>query len=491
MKPKTVLILFSIFIIQYLPRGIIFCFLFLWGSILNSQPGWIQNYDPFFHPAFTTGYEVGNILLTENGDYVVNGTCNKYNDWESYEFGYLMKTDIEGNIVWAEIDSVSADPWLSGGDSWAFAVLPDGGYVSAGRIWPDPSYLLFRDSEGNITNEKLYYDLLNYRSMVVDHDNNSLIIAGSQINVGAMLQKTDLSGNQIWLQTYDEFNAVESVIRTIEGGYALGGYYDDDDFILAKIDSDGILQWYNSYDYNSQMEWLNSIIQTSDGGYLLCGRTHLPGGNDNGGFLVKTNSIGDTLWTRKYDDNSTITPLENIDGFIIWGFDANGSRILQLDENGNILWFQQIPDTNYYSSSSERCFQKTSDNGYIVYLDGNWHVDSNFCLIKTDENGIVSANHNIIVHLNNENLFCYPNPFNANININFLLKNEGNICVGIFNIKGQLVKTLVNEFCKPGNYTIYWDGTNKYNQPLSSGIYLISMKRNHKIHQIKKINLLK
>ena len=241
---------------------------------LLAQPGWIQNYDPFFHPAFTTSYEVGNILLTEDGDYVVNGTCNKFNDWESYQFGYLLETDIEGNVIWAEIDSISASPLLQGGDSRAFAILPEGGYASVGDIDFDPSYILFRDSEGNITNEKLYYESLNYKSICLDHDNNSLIIAGSQSGYGAMLQKTDFEGNQVWRRIYTEFNLSISVCRTADGGYALGIY--GNDFGIAKVDSEGYLQWYQLYDYNSQYDKLNSIIQTSDGCYLLCGKTHLP-----------------------------------------------------------------------------------------------------------------------------------------------------------------------------------------------------------------------
>lgn len=471
-----------------------FCFL-LFAFKLSAQPGWIQNYDPFAETLFETSYEVGNILLTEEGDFVVNGTCNKYSDWDSYEFGYLMKTDSVGNIIWAEIDSVSADPWLSGGDSWAFAVLPDGGYVSAGRIWPDPSYLLFRDSEGNITNEKLYYDLLNYRSMVVDHDNNSLIISGSQINVGAMLQKTDLAGNQIWLQTYDEFNAVESVIRTSDGGYALGGYYDGDDFILAKIDSDGILQWYNSYDYNSQMEWLNSIIQTSDGGYLLCGKTSLQSGIDPNGLLIKTNAYGDTLWTRKYNYSYCRLcnkAIETDTGYTIFGISNDrNSSIFHLDQTGETIWYEEVALD--FNTHSEISFQKTSDDGYICYVKNwDWQVGG-FGLIKTDEYGIVPVINNTIIKLDNSILSCFPNPFNPSTTISYNLPdNIEKPIIEIYNIKGQKIRTFnCHTELVEGQSLIIWDGTDQYRKKVSSGIYLYRIKSEGFVSRTKKMTLIK
>lgn len=67
----------------------------------------------------------------------------------------------------------------------------------------------------------------------------------------------------------------------------------------------------------------------------------------------------------------------------------------------------------------------------------------------------------------------YPNPFNPSTNINFNLSESDNITMEIYNIKGQKVKTLINnEYKEQGNYSMQWVGTDDYDKPITSGIYL-------------------
>lgn len=471
-------------------RFLIFSFLIINSSLLISQPGWIQNYDPFAAPLCETSYQVGNILLTDEGDFIINGQCYQTFEMDELHFGYLMKTDNEGNVIWATIDTVSVDPYLYNGDQATMAILPDGGYVTIGEINFDPSYLLFRGSNGIIINEKLYYENLNYKSMCIGQNNNTLIIAGAAN--GGLLQKTDLQGNEIWRQIYTEFNIAISVIPTSDGGYAIGIY--GNDFGIAKVDSEGFLQWLQFYDYNSQYDRLNSIIQTSDEGYLLCGYTDLPQGSDNGGFLVKTDAVGDTLWTSKYDYNycSTVnTAIETEFGFTIYGIEYGQSFIAKLNYEGEINNYEIVPDEYY--SYSEICFQQTIDNGYICYLRSNdWQVDG-FGLIKTDEYGIVPVLNNTITKIDNAILSCFPNPFNPSTTICYNLPdNIEKPIIEIYNIRGQKIRTFN---CYPelveGQSSIIWDGTDQYRKNVSSGIYLYRIKSDRFVSKAKKMLLLK
>jgi len=74
-----------------------------------------------------------------------------------------------------------------------------------------------------------------------------------------------------------------------------------------------------------------------------------------------------------------------------------------------------------------------------------------------------------------------PNPFNPVTNIRYSLKDAGQVAVTIYNAKGQLIKTLVNENKKAGNYTINWDGTDMNHGHVSSGLYLIRLQTNDKV----------
>ena len=84
----------------------------------------------------------------------------------------------------------------------------------------------------------------------------------------------------------------------------------------------------------------------------------------------------------------------------------------------------------------------------------------------------------------------YPNPFNPETTISYNLSVESNLRVDIYNIKGQRIKTLVNDFKLPGSYTVVWDGIDENGKNISSGIYFYRMETVDFI-QTKKMVLMK
>lgn len=72
----------------------------------------------------------------------------------------------------------------------------------------------------------------------------------------------------------------------------------------------------------------------------------------------------------------------------------------------------------------------------------------------------------------------FPNPFNPTTTIAFDLAAAGPASLKIYNMAGQLVKTLVDEHLDTGSYQYVWNGENRANQPVSSGIYFYKLKIN-------------
>ncbi len=70
----------------------------------------------------------------------------------------------------------------------------------------------------------------------------------------------------------------------------------------------------------------------------------------------------------------------------------------------------------------------------------------------------------------------YPNPFNPSTTIRYSVKETSPVSIGIYNVKGQLVKTLVNEEKTSGNHYAVWNGLDNNNQPASSGVYFYKMR---------------
>ena len=70
----------------------------------------------------------------------------------------------------------------------------------------------------------------------------------------------------------------------------------------------------------------------------------------------------------------------------------------------------------------------------------------------------------------------YPNPFNPTTEISFSLKKGEFVAIDIYNVKGEKVKTLVNDNLEAGYYIIIWDSTDNNNTSVTSGVYFYKMK---------------
>ena len=125
--------------------------------------------------------------------------------------------------------------------------------------------------------------------------------------------------------------------------------------------------------------WGSCGRQTNDGGYIFLG-----GYDDFGNgqiYIIKTNSSGDTLWTKSYHgDRPTFIEQTNDGGYIIvWGSGLIG--LLKIDGSGDFQWSKRyVGETFHYG-------HQTSDGGYIIAGMENYSGNYSVCLIKTDAVG--------------------------------------------------------------------------------------------------------
>jgi len=92
---------------------------------------------------------------------------------------------------------------------------------------------------------------------------------------------------------------------------------------------------------------------------------------------------------------------------------------------------------------------------------------------------------NIVLHTN------YPNPFNPTTSFSFSIPNESKVDLSVYNIKGQKVKTLVNEEKEKGFHKLVWDGKDNSGKEVSSGVYLYKLDIDGKTKSVKKCLMLK
>jgi hypothetical protein len=128
--------------------------------------------------------------------------------------------------------------------------------------------------------------------------------------------------------------------------------------------------------------------------------------------------------------------------------------------------------------------------GCLDYSYDEYGINPRFPADLIDE---VSTNE-YTVNANSEFISCYPNPFNPETNALLSLKQESKIVMIVYNIKGEKVKTLVNENLPAGMHTIPWNGTDENGLSVASGIYFfkIDAKDNFGDYtSLKKVILLK
>jgi hypothetical protein len=185
--------------------------------------------------------------------------------------------------------------------------------------------------------------------------------------------------------------------QTSDGGYIITGKtwsYDTHDFDvwLIKTDYAGITLWDRTFGGNRD-ELGNCVQQTTDGGYIITGRTGI-GVSDV--WLIKIDSTGNEVWNRTFGGtgyNCGYSVQQSTDGgYIIigetWSVDTGYGDVwlIKTDSNGNMMWNRTYGGT---STDSGWCVQQTSDGGYIVtgftYSFGAGSYD--VWLIKTDNYG--------------------------------------------------------------------------------------------------------
>jgi len=223
-------------------------------------------------------------------------------------------------------------------------------------------------------------------------------------------------------------------------------------------------------------------------------------------YLQIYKNNGDADFSLVYDEqlsmgvfNMQLIELNN-DGLldIVYTKDGSPNQVYLRYNNG---------DTSF---SDEESFQTNNDciNCFSADLDGNgWNdiitthyfhgfLPGNLHILFNDGEGNfveepqVGINEEFITQ-NSELVICnYPNPFNPVTNIAFSTKEEGRVILDIYNLRGQKVRTLVNDIYEQGNHSIEWNGQDDNSTDVSSGVYFCKMTTD-RYTSTKKMLLLK
>jgi len=460
-----------------------FCFL-LFALGLFAQDTWIKTYQPFGD----VDYYPEDIVVCSDSGYAVNGYYYYYDPEFGIEeeWGFLMKTDSDGNFLWANLDTLS---FMFENQSYAFTETTEGDLISVGYSYSS-GYMIKRDSDGNRIWAISYNDF-GANSMCNTSDGN--IILGGVVSSELALRKIDSNGNTIWTKAYNcgDVAIAKSIIQTNDGGYALTGYVSGNgyDIIVMKTDTNGDSLWTRTYDGYGGWDRGKSITEDSNNNILVAGSISAPGTT---GFLWYLDEEGNTIWTEEVDGDvgyshySILSLPDN--SFVAYCYKGNReSQIYDFNINYNIQWEGSILDGILGQGDGSLC----SEGEYFLCLlsEVGGFMEDNIGIAKTDSQGqIVSIDNNEIPYIDDIILTNYPNPFNPKTKISFSLPvHIENPIIEIFNIKGEKVRVINCQNQMP----IIWDGTDNFRNQMSSGIYFYRLKANNFVSKVNMMTLLK
>lgn len=166
---------------------------------------------------------------------------------------------------------------------------------------------------------------------------------------------------------------------------------------------------------------------------------------------------------------------------------------LEYDENGRISEIAVFNNLN--NSLSQMYYYDYDEYGRMIsetiehyYYYGN-DIDRIDCY-QYEYNDYCSNYDNPYVSASEVQLINYPNPFNPQTTIQFSLAKKQKVSLHIYNIKGQKIRTLLDEEEKVGKHLVNWNGINDNQMKVSSGVYLYQLKTKNQSYT-KRMLLLK
>lgn len=329
-----------------------------------------------------------SVIATHDGGFIVLGEIEP--DPTTNGRIWLIKINSTGDIEWNKTIGGSGD-----GDTTGEAIvqLNNGDLVIAGtfRFSSNNSktiFLLKTTSQGYFIWDSVIEmnDKNTIQDMIVTKDGGFALgghtYSKDKVNGDSWLVKINSEGQYEWNSSFgaDDFDIANSLIQCSDDGYALAGWTrsfnnDEADFYLIKTDENGSLEWNRTYG-GSKHDAASSVIQDSDGGFLIAGGKYSDAHGESDMWLVKTDVNGKMEWEESYTqtlssyDNSNQV-IKTVDGgFVLVGYTNAGAWLIKTNAEGERIWDKLYGTRDNYFAES---VVESSTGDFVIA--GSCHPD--------------------------------------------------------------------------------------------------------------------
>jgi hypothetical protein len=345
-------------------------------------------------------------IVYSNGNFTINWSMNSENDFKVYNLKESLFSDMSDETLifssTSKHDTVFIVENIIEGDErfYQVTVLDTGNLSSRSNIaYATAPVISYQKEFGGQDNDIAY--------SVQQTADEGLIIAGridswGNGGIDGWLIKTNIEGHEEWNYTFGGENSewFRKVKNTSDGGYILTGItnsfgYGSSDIWLVKVNQEGLEEWQYTFG-GADGDWGMSVEQTMDDGFIVVGHTLSFGAGFYDIYMVKTDAFGNEEWHQTFggtEEDFGYSVLQTSEGgYVVLGFTVSfgsGSRdvwLIKTDAQGNMEW-----DKTFGGSERDEGYsvQQTTDGGYIItgYTESFGNGQYDVWLIKTDSQG--------------------------------------------------------------------------------------------------------
>lgn len=335
------------------------------------------------------------------------------------------------------------------------------------------------------------------KDAIFDLDKNSIIVAKVKKSGSETIHIASIDKNGL-VKWENEFSisgktimTPNKLLRISNGNYIVTGYcgleYHENtyDAVTIAFLEDGSLSWYKTFDVNSDedkaldMKSYNSGVVISGLGIYEDEKTMFAVYYDVNGTESWSYNDAPRIWldSDPYYSNpalSTSIIIDNTDiyisGALDYGAGNSNFTTIRIDNSGNVIgnamftaeWAGRLQNS---LRSNDKLNLICADHIYANAYDYIKIINYDFKSIVTEVKTKDYIAKDFYLEQN------YPNPFNPSTQIQYQIAKAGNVTIKVYDVLGNEISTLVQEFKQPGKYSVIWNASQ-----LPSGIYFYKLQ---------------
>lgn len=477
--------------------GVMKILIISWFILIQSNYLYSIN-DPLTWEKYILAGSVGEDIIfasciSEDGNYLFTGLTK---DFPTKTL--VIKINIYGDTLWLKKLGM---PFVQTEVGLAITPTLDSGCIIGGVS--EQRNLIKLNRNGDIVWSK-NYDSIKTNARIIDIKrtfNNNFIIAGERYFPSRPnIYKIDNMGNLIWDTTFSGgFRGFRNILQLIDSNFAVTSDHpsSNDNSNIWKIGKDGnvifskIIYKYRTYlmsHYYNNNIILNTTrsISISNNNNLVFAGNYIFGQNLDSLNYIEFSLDTNTNWVKFCNFNINkgnhliaggYRINSNLNSTSIYKFNSAGSLIIKktyfdtLDSLRNI--YSIMEDKNYYIFAGEKYFGEDNGHGMIIKTDSLLNYKT--VNIKLQQNEVKQPNINL-----------YPNPFNNNTTLSFIINEPSVINIEIYNTIGQKIIEIYNDKLNRGSHKFDLQLNN-----FASGIYFLKLSGIQNQTFYKKLILIK